>query len=85
MPRSLVRRAAALSVLALLLAAPWSAAEPRQHEAQPRLWTQLWSSLTAVWGEIGCILDPHGLCRDSAPAGQADIGCGLDPHGGCGY
>jgi hypothetical protein len=85
MPRSLVRRAAVLSVLALLLAAPWSTAEPRRHESQPRLSAQLWSWLTAVWGDIGCIADPGGLCRDAVPASQADIGCGLDPGGRCGH
>jgi hypothetical protein len=85
MPRSIVRRAAALSLLALLLAAPWSTAEPRQHEVHPRKSAQLWSWLTAVWGEIGCGIDPHGgVCRGAASAGQADIGCGIDPGGRCG-
>jgi hypothetical protein len=84
MTRSLVRRAAALFVLSLLLAAPWAAAEPRQgHRAAPApLLGQLWSQLTALWGDIGCIIDPSGRCLGSATS-QGDIGCGLDPSGRC--
>jgi hypothetical protein len=84
MTRSLVRRAAALFVLSLLLATPWVAAEPLQgHGAAPAaLVGQLWSQLTALWGDIGCILDPDGRCRDSATS-QGDIGCGIDPDGRC--
>jgi hypothetical protein len=84
MSRSLVHRAAVLFVLSVLLAAPWSAAAPRQiQKAAPApLLGQLWSGLTALWNDIGCILDPSGLCRGSA-ASQSDIGCGADPGGTC--
>jgi hypothetical protein len=84
MTRSLVRRAAALFVLSLLLAAPWAAAEPRQdHGAAPApLLGQLWSQLTALWGDIGCIIDPDGRCLGSASS-QSDIGCIADPNGRC--
>jgi hypothetical protein len=45
--------------------------------------SQLWSLLTELWSEEGCIIDPYGGCgAGSAPLG--DAGCGLDPHGGCG-
>jgi hypothetical protein len=84
MIRSLVRRAAPLFVLSVLLAAPWSAAEPRQgHRATPApLLGQLWSRLTTLWSDIGCIADPGGLCHGSA-ASQGDIGCIADPNGAC--
>jgi hypothetical protein len=84
MPRSLVVRASALFVLSLLLAAPWSAAEPRENRgpASPPALSQLWSQLTALWADIGCVIDPHGGCRDSTGS-QIDIGCVIDPGGVC--
>lgn len=84
MSRSLVRRAAMLFVLCVLLAAPWSAAAPRQDHktAPPPLLGQLWSRLATLWSDIGCVIDPNGSCRGAA-ATQGDIGCGIDPHG-CG-
>jgi hypothetical protein len=42
----------------------------------------LWHQITALWSEIGCILDPHGSCGPELV--QTEIGCGADPHGGCG-
>jgi hypothetical protein len=73
-----------LFVLTVLLATPWSAAAPRQDNAPaPQLLARLWQQVAALWGDIGCIMDPGGACRESsAPTG--DIGCGIDPHGGCG-
>jgi hypothetical protein len=84
MSRSVVRRTAVLFVLSVLLAAPWSAAAPRQipRAAPAPLVSRLWSRLTVLWSDIGCIIDPNGLCHGSA-ATQSDIGCGLDPHGIC--
>jgi len=83
MKRSLVRRAAALFILSILLAAPWSAAEPRQdHRAGSPLLGRIWSRLTVLWSDIGCIIDPNGACHGSA-ATQGDIGCGADPDGRC--
>lgn len=81
-------RIAVLFLLAVLLTAPWSAAaEPRAAgDPSPRAFSSAWSWLSALWNEIGCIIDPNGGCRDSSAgeAGQRDIGCGLDPSGGCG-
>jgi len=84
MSRSLVRRAAVLFVLCVLLAAPWSAAAPRQdHTAPPQPFLgQIWSELATLWSDIGCGIDPHGSCRGTA-ATQGDIGCGADPGGSC--
>jgi hypothetical protein len=85
MSRSLVCRVAALFVLSFLLAAPWSAAEPRQEDrgAVPaRLLGQLWSQWSILWSDIGCVIDPDGGCGGSAPS-QTDIGCGIDPDGRC--
>jgi len=84
MSRSLVCRVAALVVLSLLLAAPWSAAEPRQDRgAVPaRLLGQLWSQWSILWSGIGCVIDPNGGCGGSAPS-QTDIGCIADPSGRC--
>lgn len=70
-----------LFVLTVLLAAPWSAATPRQDRAPaPQLLTRIWHQVVALWGDIGCIMDPGGCRESSAPTG--DIGCGMDPHGG---
>jgi hypothetical protein len=84
MSRSLVCRVAALFVVSTLLAAPWSAAEPRQDRgAVPaRLLGQLWSRWSILWSGIGCIADPSGGCGGSAPS-QTDIGCIADPNGRC--
>jgi hypothetical protein len=83
MPRSFIRRIAVLFILFILLAAPWSNAEPRQDRAPVRLWSQLWNRWTLLWGEIGCVIDPDGRCHGSAIP-QVDIGCVIDPNGGCG-
>jgi hypothetical protein len=86
MSRSLAVRVAALCVLSLLLAAPWSAAEPREGHgpASSSALGQLWSRLTALWADIGCVFDPNGRCRDAVTS-QSDIGCGMDPNGGCSH
>jgi hypothetical protein len=84
MSRSLVLRVAVLCLLTVLLAAPWSAAAPRQaaKAAPAPLVSQLWGRLAVLLGDIGCIIDPGGVCRGSATP-QGDIGCGLDPGGIC--
>jgi hypothetical protein len=76
-------RITVLFLLAVLLTAPWSAAaEPRvAEESAPRSFGQAWSWLSALWSEIGCIIDPSGLCRLGAE--NLDTGCGIDPSGGC--
>lgn len=35
--------------------------------------------LAELWNEIGCHIDPDGLCQSS----QAEIGCHIDPDGRC--
>lgn len=47
---------------------------------RPAFVSQVWSLLTAVWSDEGCIMDPDGLC---APAPQTEEGCIMDPNGGC--
>jgi hypothetical protein len=79
MSRSLVRRAAALFVLSILLAASWSAAEPR-NERGATLARLLW---TILWSDIGCVIDPSGACGGNSAPSQVDIGCGIDPDGRC--
>lgn len=82
MARSLIR-ISVLFVLTVLLAAPWSAASPRQDRAPtPQLLAWLWGQVVALWGDSGCIMDPHGSCRESS-ASTSDSGCGMDPGGGC--
>lgn len=92
MSRCLTRRVAVLFILSVLLAAPWSIAEPRDRGAAPPV--SIWSWLMGEIGciidpggcgqiDIGCVADPGGLCGDTA-ASQADIGCGIDPGGACG-
>jgi len=84
MTRSLIRRVAVLFVLTTLLATPWSHAAPLQDRgaAAPTALGQLWTRLTSLLGDIGCIMDPNGSCHSSA-ASQGDIGCGADPGGRC--
>lgn len=76
-------RIAFLFVLAILLAAPWSAAEwPRSGgDTSPNVFSQAWSWLSSLWSEIGCGLDPNGLCRPAQD--NLEIGCGIDPDGRC--
>ena len=44
-------------------------------------------SLTALWMQVGCGLDPSGSCSPAtepqAPSEGTDVGCGLDPDGRC--
>jgi hypothetical protein len=47
---------------------------------QPEFLGQVWSLLKSVWSEVGCGMDPNGLCT---PAPQTDAGCIMDPNGGC--
>jgi hypothetical protein len=67
-------------VLALLLTAPPSwAGSPGSRHAAPDVLTRLWSLLTGVWADAGCIIDPNGCSSQQAPA--IDAGCAIDPHG----
>jgi len=85
MARFLGRRIAVAVVLAVFLGTPWAAAEPRddRRAATPQLLAQLWSWLSTLWGEEGCILDPSGRCGDASTSDDLDAGCILDPNGGC--
>src|SRR5262245_49438862 len=53
----------------------------------------LWTRLTLLWAETGCVVDPDGACRDQAvPPGSRGSrpaaitsagGCVIDPNGRC--
>jgi len=71
-------------LFAAVLLLPWAAsAAPRP--ASPGFLPRLWTLLTSLWPDEGCILDPSGLCKGAAPVLPAslDEGCILDPNGGC--
>jgi len=53
-----------------------------RHEATSAV-SQLWDLITALWGDAGCIMDPHGGCTAVRDASVPEAGCGLDPHGSC--
>ena len=72
--------------LALALPASSSAA-PASQPAEPdrfavSLLDHLSDFLIGVWSDIGCHIDPDGLCQQ-APSPQSDIGCHIDPSGAC--
>ncbi len=48
--------------------------------AGPVAFEKLWTLLSSLTGDAGCIWDPNGQCR---PAQQVDAGCGWDPNGQC--
>ena len=85
---------AALLLAATLLLPPTASAAPLSHAelrtVSPALLTRLWSLLTALWAEAGCLIDPSGgRCAGAqgtapAPPSALDEGCGLDPSGRCG-
>ncbi|HEV7784078.1 MAG TPA: hypothetical protein VGQ28_02010 [Thermoanaerobaculia bacterium] len=96
MSRKSLGRKAALLVLGAALVAPWSAmaagrsrAEPRRERTAPAapqgVIALLWGTLTRVWEEEGCSLDPSGLtgaCHQGHPlVGPANNGCSIDPNG----
>jgi hypothetical protein len=45
---------------------------------RPAFLNQVWSLLTSTWSDVGCGMDPNGMCT---PAPQTDVGCGMDPNG----
>ena len=85
MARSFGRRIAVLFLLVILLVSPWAAAEPRdsREEASPHLLAQLWSWLSGLWGDEGCMIDPSGRCGGAPVPAQVDEGCMIDPDGRC--
>jgi hypothetical protein len=80
---SLRRRASFLLVGAFLLV-PWaSAAEPLDRGELRSVLSRLWNSLTGVWAQTGCGIDPYGgACLTGTP-GSPDEGCTIDPYGRC--
>jgi hypothetical protein len=74
-------RSIRLSVLLVgcVLFASSSNAAPRQEREPSSALVQIWNQLAEFWSDIGCIMDPSGLCRE-----RAEIGCGMDPDGHCG-
>lgn len=88
MSRRYLARMLPVVLVAVALCAPSAWGAPRQAEgvAPATLLSQVWHSLTAIWADIGCIIDPNGGCTGGqieAPAPSSDEGCILDPHGGC--
>jgi hypothetical protein len=87
MSRSHVIRVLLVLLVVLALAAPSAWAAPRQSriEIGPLdFLARLWGSLTAIWAESGCWIDPNGGCLDDTPLPPGtDEGCKLDPNGGC--
>jgi hypothetical protein len=69
--------------LAVLANPAWGTNFERQPLPAADLLGRLWSALTGIWAEAGCILDPHGGCGTSAPVPGTDAGCIIDPNGGC--
>lgn len=88
-------------VLALLVA-PWAveaspATAPRADTvASPAIIDHFMGWLVALWGDVGCTMDPNGGgCRESLDNGctmdpdgggcheRLDEACGWDPNGGC--
>lgn len=79
-----LRRQGAILGLALILAAPWTAAaEPRfdnRDRAEPRIiaisdfLSHTWSLFKSLWGEEGSRMDPLG-------SPQTDAGSRMDPLG----
>ncbi|HYU33458.1 MAG TPA: hypothetical protein VEW48_14980 [Thermoanaerobaculia bacterium] len=92
MVRLAFRSKLALAFLVLALLAPLSAqalplgsppAEPLEG-----LVARLTGWITAFFGDVGCSMDPGGLCHSTsvsqppAATDQLDVGCSMDPSGG---
>lgn len=73
MTSSSLRRRVAVLLVGSFLLVPWSST------AEPLL-TRFWSTLTAIWGDAGCTIDPFGC---PGGTGSPDNGCSLDPYGLC--
>ena len=88
MVRAFLPKAVLLLVLTLLVAAPTQATGSRPHGSIPEgghsILAQVWDFLTGAWAEIGCGIDPNGLCVPR-PNPTIDIGCDIDPNGRCNH
>jgi hypothetical protein len=92
MDRLAFRRKLALLALALALLTPWSAqAHPLgSPPAEPLagLVAHFTEWIAAWFGDVGCSLDPGGLCHGAtggqspASTDESDVGCSWDPDGG---
>lgn len=79
MSRSHLARVLFAVLILAALAAPPAWAAPRMATPGDAL-ARLWASLTSLWAEAGCIIDPHGACSSGT---TTEAGCIADPHGGC--
>ncbi|HEV7672301.1 MAG TPA: hypothetical protein VGS22_27600 [Thermoanaerobaculia bacterium] len=82
MARTLRRFAVPVALVLLFLIASNQPARAASGEGTFRF-TDWLEMLTRLWSPAGCILDPHGGCRDSDSALPHDTGCGFDRGGKC--
>jgi hypothetical protein len=75
-----------LCLMVAFLTAPLATAEPRdEHGAvSPQVLGQLWSWMSDLWAEAGCIVGPSGRCRETSSPVYQEEGCMIDPSGRCG-
>ena len=66
-------------VLFVLVTPAWGASFERHTDFLGRLW----GTLTGIWAEAGCIIDPNGGCGPASAVPGTDAGCIADPNGGC--
>lgn len=95
MPRSRVLRAlpVLLVVMAFTASSSWAAPHRASGDAQPNdVLAPLWAAFSAVWADLGCLIDPNGVlagtdlgCKidPSGEPAESDLGCDIDPHGAC--
>lgn len=77
-----MRTARIILILVLAFALPASSfAADLPQAAAPSAFSILDAAefLSGLWNEIGCHINPSGLC----PSSQTDIGCHIDPDGRC--
>ncbi len=70
----------ALVLLFLLVPNPPALAASGEGAFRFTAWLEV---LTRLWADAGCILDPHGGCRDGNSAVPREEGCIIDPGGRC--
>jgi hypothetical protein len=70
-------------LLAVLVQPAWGASPGGQPLRAAGLLDRLWSAMTGIWAEAGCIIDPNGGCAPTPTAPGTDEGCIADPNGGC--
>jgi hypothetical protein len=95
MPRA-PRLLSALLVVAALSTSAVFSLEARHGAATPRpkassvkapqsVLPDFWKTLTHLWAEVGCSVDPYGGCIKASvsnpPHPTVDVGCTIDPYG----